>query len=404
MRFLILTQYFPPEVGAPQIRLMAMARELQRLGHGVEVVTAMPNYPRGEIFPGYRGKRFIRESVDGVPVIRTWIYPATGTSVLKRLLNYWSFALTSLAGCMRADHADYIFVESPPLFLGLSAYLCSRLRRTPFVLNVSDLWPASARELGIVRIPALLWLAERLERFLYRTAQRVCAVTEGICAAIDATRSAKAKAIFLPNGVDTNMFRRVSNAQVPWCRTGEIPFLYAGTHGYAQGLDVILEAARLLRERPEIVFLLVGDGPEKSRLEQRVREERMQNVRFARPQPPSAMPELFSASRASIVPLRRTHLFRSARPSKIFPSLACETPVIYCGEGEAAELLTTEHCGLGVPPECPPALADAVMRLADDPALAGELGSRGRAFVSRTYTWERIVGGWLDQLVGSPAP
>ncbi|TMC72089.1 MAG: glycosyltransferase family 4 protein, partial [Chloroflexi bacterium] len=183
-RFLILTQHFPPEVGAAQIRLHAFGKQLQARGHEVRVVTAMPNYPRGEVFPEYRGKRVVREELDGLHVTRTWIRPATGRNVVKRLLGYWSFAISSVPACLREPKPDFIFVESPPLFLGCTAYVCSRLRRVPFILNVSDLWPASARELGIVRSKSLLWLGERLERFLYRTAYRITAQTDGIRAHI----------------------------------------------------------------------------------------------------------------------------------------------------------------------------------------------------------------------------
>lgn len=404
MRFLILTQYFPPEAGAAQIRLLALARELQQRGHAVRVVTALPNYPRGEIFPGYRGRWIVRESVDGIAVTRTWIYPATGSNILKRLLNYWSFTITSLIGGLQGDRPDWIFVESPPLFLGLSGYLCSRLRRTPFILNVSDLWPESARALGLVRNRALLWLGERLERFLYARAARVCAVTEGIVAEIGAISRTPQKVMWLPNGVDTSTFAPVAGAAMPSLGPGQVGFLYAGTHGYAQALDTILGAADRLRDRPDVVFIMVGEGPEKARLRQLAERRGLTNVRFVDAQPVSAMPGLFSASRASIVPLRRSPLFRSARPSKIFPSLACAAPVIFCGEGDVAALLAQHDCGLVVEPENAEQLAATVRRLTDDPALAHRLGANGRALVIRDYGWGTIVERWLGELTSGAAP
>lgn len=398
MRFLILTQYFPPEVGAPQIRLLAIAKELRQRGHDVDVVTAMPNYPSGRVFPPYRHKRLLRETIDGISVVRTWIYPATGRNIGQRLLNYWSFTVSSLYGCWRAGRPDYIFIESPPLFLGLTAYVYSWLRRTRFILNVSDLWPESAKELGIVRSRPVLWLATRLERFLYRTAYRVSAATEGIRTAIEATGKPSAPVILLPNGVDTAVFRRMPEARPDTIAPLEIVFLYAGTHGYAQGLDVIVEAAKRLRERSDVVFLFVGDGPEKARLQQTVIDSGLRNVRFLPPQPMAAMPALFSVARASIVPLRRAPLFRSARPSKLFPSLACETCVIYSGEGDAARLIEEARCGLVVPPEAPDQLAEAVARLADEPDLARQFGRNGRALVERDYTWGRLVERWLAEV------
>ena len=396
-RFLILTQHFPPEVGAAQIRLHAFAKQLQARGHEVRVVTAMPNYPRGEVFPDYRGLRIAREEIDGLSVTRTWIRPATGRNVVKRLLSYWSFAISSLPACMREPKPDFIFVESPPLFLACTAYICSRLRRVPFILNISDLWPASARELGIVRSHLLLWLGERLERFLYRKAFRITAQTDGIREYIAAIVGS-GKVMVLYNGVDTSDFKPGPVTRVPWIDPHEQAFLYAGTLGYAHCWDVILEAAELLRGRAQIVFLLVGDGPEKARLVEQSRLRKLDNIRFVERRPVSDMPALFTASLATVVPLRKGELFKGTRPSKIFPALACASPVIFSGEGEMAQLLLENQCGIVVPPEDSAAFAEAVERLADHPEEARELGVRGRALVERAYGWDTLVEAWLHEL------
>jgi putative colanic acid biosynthesis glycosyltransferase WcaI len=395
LRFLILTQYFPPEVGAPQVRLLAMAKELQRRGHQVDVVTALPNYPRGQVFEGYRGKWSLREEVEGLPVIRTWIHAATGTNVARRLLSYFSFTLSAVWGCLRTAKPDLIFVESPPLFLGVTAWIASRLRRAPYVFNVSDLWPESAVQLGIVTNRSFIGMAEALERFCYRHARRVCAVTEGIRDVI-AKVPGTAPVLLLPNGVDVETFRHMDDAEPEGFDPGMATFMFAGTHGYAQGLDVIAGAARSLVTRRDIDFVFIGDGPDKERLRGLAKD--LPNVRFLDPVPVSSMPPYFSASRASIVPLRKLDLFKSARPSKILPSLACETPVIYSGEGETAELITERECGISVPPECPEKLAEAVTRLADDAALARTLGKHGRELVSAEYSWEAIIGRWLAEM------
>jgi colanic acid biosynthesis glycosyl transferase WcaI len=396
-RFLILTQHFPPEVGAAQIRLHAFAKQLQAHGHEVRVVTAMPNYPLGEVFAAYRGKKLVREKLDGLHVTRTWIHPATGRNVLKRLLSYWSFAISSLPACMSEPKPDFIFVESPPLFLGCTAYVCSRLRRVPFILNVSDLWPASARELGIVRSKTLLWFGEGLERFLYRKAHRITAQTDGIRAYIEAIVGA-GKMMVLYNGVDTSDFKPGVTASVPWVDPHEVAFLYAGTLGYAHCWDVILEAAALLRARSDIVFLLVGDGPEKARLVQQARLRNLENIRFVDRRPVTEMPGLFASCRATVVPMRKGELFKATRPSKIFPALACGSAVIFGGEGETAQLLLENHCGLVVPPENGGEFAAAVARLTDHPDEAREIGRRGRALVERQYGWDTLVGAWLQEL------
>jgi glycosyltransferase involved in cell wall biosynthesis len=399
VRFLLLTQYFPPEVGAPQVRLLALARQLRAHGHEVTVVTAMPNYPTGVVRPEYRGRRLVSEEQDGIPVTRTWIYPATGTRVGKRLASYFSFCATSLIGCLLAPRPDYLLVESPPLFLGGTAWLAGKLRRAPYVMIVSDLWPASARDLGIITNRRVLGMAEWLERFLYRGSRRVAGVTEGISDAVAETIG-RDRVMFLPNGVDTDVFRPVPGPS-GLLRDGETAFLYAGTHGYAQGLEVVLDAAELLRDRPDVVFLLVGDGPEKDRLRRLAAQRGLDSVRFADPRPPSAMPAVFSEARASIVPLLDRPLFRGARPSKIFPSLACATPVIYSGVGEAADLIERSGSGLVIPPERPRELAAAVRRLACDPAEAARMGAAGRCLVERDFGWPAIAERWLAELPGS---
>jgi colanic acid biosynthesis glycosyl transferase WcaI len=397
VRFLLLSQYFPPEVGAPQVRLLALTGQLRASGHQVTVVTAMPNYPAGVVHAGYRGRWLVREEVDGIPVIRTWIYAASGRGVARRMAGYLTFCATSLVGCLLAERPDYVLVESPPLFLGGTAWLVGLVRRAPFVMIVSDLWPASARDLGIITNRHALRLATWLERFLYRRARRVAGVTHGICQAV-AEVIGDARVMFLPNGVDTSAFRPGEGGASGLVRPGEIAFLYAGTHGYAQGLELVLDAGDLLRSRPEIVFLLVGDGPEKARLQRLAADRGLSNVRFADPRPPQAMPAVFSEARASIVPLLDRPLFRGARPSKIFPSLACATPVIYAGVGEAAELVQSNGAGLVVPPERPGDLAAAVRRLADEPDLAAAMGSAGRRLVERDYSWDAIAGRWLAEL------
>jgi colanic acid biosynthesis glycosyl transferase WcaI len=401
-RFLILTQHFPPEVGAAQNRLHAFAKQLQAHGHQVRIVTAMPNYPLGEVFPEYRGVKLAHEEFDGLPVTRTRIMPATGRNVFRRLLSYWSFAISSLPACMREPRPDFIFVESPPLFLGCTAYVCSRLRRVPFILNVSDLWPESARALGIVRSRTLLWFGERLEHFLYRKAHRITAQTDGIRTHIAAIVG-PAKVMVLYNGVDTTDYKPRPDASVPWIEKDEIAFLYAGTFGYQHCWDVILESAELLRSRPDIVFLMVGDGPEKTRLVEAARLRDLRNVRFIERRPVVEMPALFASSRATVVPMRKGELFKGTRPSKVSPSLACGSPVVFGGEGETAKLLLDNGCGIVVPPENSREFADAVVRLADNPELAREMGRRGRALVEREYGWDTLVGAWLQELPAEKA-
>lgn len=398
MHVLILTQFFPPETGAPQARLSAFAGELKKRGIDVSVLTAMPNYPTGRIFADYRRQLYVREDWQGIPVIRTWIYPDASGSVGGRLLSYGSFVVSSIFGSLALRDVDVVFVESPPLFLGLTAYLISRTRRIPFILNVSDLWPASVEALGVVRNRALLGAARGLERFLYRKAWRVCAVTEGMLDEIEGSGIERSKLVLFPNGVDTELFAPAGDELSEETST----FVYTGLHGFAQGLDTILDAAHRLTRRSEIRFVFIGEGPEKLRLINRAVELGLTNVEFRDAVPLDEMPGVFAEATASLVPLRRADLFRSARPSKILPALASGVPVIFAGEGDAARLLRDNECGVVVPPEDPGKLAAAIAHLAATPVVAEEMGTNGRLLVERKYSWSSIVETWLETMDFTP--
>ncbi len=399
MRILLLTQYYPPEIGASQTRLSAVARHLQALGHSVEVVTALPNHLKGRIFPEYEGRFYVREEIDGIPVHRVWMYAATGAGI-KRLVSYLSFMITCLYGLARSIKPDYLFVESPPLFLSLPAFIASRIWGVPFIFNVADLWPDSARDLGVVQNRVVLRLAYDFEMWTYRKAEIVNAVTEGIRNTLVTAKDVQPqKVAFLPNGVDVDLFRPMApdpGLQRRFDCEDRSVFLYAGTHGYAQGLPVVLEAASQLRNQP-IVFVFVGDGPVKSELLRMKTQLQLSNVVFEDPKPLERMPAYYSISTASIVPLRDVPLFDGARPSKLFPSLGSGVPVIYAGKGEGARLIEATESGIVVPPEDADALATAVMKLACDQKLSRELGVNARKYVVENMAWPSIIDNWLRQ-------
>lgn len=401
MRFLVLSQYYPPEIGAPQTRLAAMVREMKNLGHDVEVVTAMPNYPKGRIFPEYRGRFYLREELDGVRVHRVWLYPSTGAG-LRRILNYMSFTGTCLAPLLCLSRPDYVFVESPPLFLSVPGYLMARRWRAKMIFNVADLWPDSVRELGLMKDGLALGLAARLEEWTYRVADRVNAVTEGIRSTLIEKKGVPpAKVLFLPNGVDTQLFKPRPADDALASRlglAGKKLILYAGTLGYAQGLEVALEAAATLRDETDILFVFVGGGSEVGSLKLLAEKWSLPNVVFLDPVPPEEVARLYSLALAGFASLRNLPLFEGARPSKIFPIMASGVPVIYSGAGEGARLIEAAQAGIVTPPEDSRALAGAVRLLAQNPDLAARLGRNGRAYAEKHLTWSTLVANWLREL------
>lgn len=403
MRFLVLTQYFPPEIGAAQIRLATVVRELARLGHQIEIVTAFPNYPEGYIFTEYRGHFYQQELWEGLTVHRVWIYAAQGAGV-KRLLNYLSFTLTAGWGLWHAQRPDYVFIESPPLFLGITGYLIAKKWRVPFILNVADLWLDAVQTLGILKEGFLLRWARKLEMGLYRRAHAITVVTEGLRDVLQTEKRIPSQKIcFLPNGVDTQLFRPQTpdlNAQEKFSLPDyDYLIVYAGTQGYMHNLDVLLDTAQQLVTQ-KVLFLLVGGGSEKARLIQRCQQLQIPNLIFLPPQPPKVIAQLYNLSLAGISTLRDSPLANSLRPAKVFPIMACAKPVLYSGYGEGAQLVIQAQAGLVVPPNDASALAKAIQQLIAHPQLTRQLGQNGRIYVETHWQWSILVANWLQQLKG----
>jgi glycosyltransferase involved in cell wall biosynthesis len=393
MRILFLTQFYPPESGAPQNRISDLARRLASWGHGVEVLTALPNYPAGVVFNGYRRRAVLEEKCDEIRVIRTWILASPGKGFIRRLATYWSFVLSSVAlGLPKIHRPDVVVVELPPLFLGLSGYLLSRLLRSRLILNVSDLWPASAIAMGVVRNRALIRLSVALEEFLYRKADLITGQTEGIVEDIG-TRLPTKEVSLITNGVDMSRFPLTTpsereSAKADFGLADHFVVGYAGLHGHAQGLETLVEAARLITDLPDVVFALVGEGPLKDDLV--AAAAGASNVRFLPNLPSSRMPYLLSSFDLAVVPLRRLPLFRGALPSKMFEAMAAGVPIVLSVEGEAQCLVERAGSGICIEPENPKALADAVRSLRGDPEARRRMGEQGRRCVTSFYNRDRI--------------
>lgn len=401
VRVAFLTHYFPPEIGAAQTRLSELAALLAAAGDRVTVVTPFPNYPTGVVHAGYRGRRFMEEEMGAVRVLRTWIYATRNSGFFKRILNHLSFAFSAYTALGRLGRIDVFYVQSPPLFVGIAALGMSRLKRAPFVFNVSDLWPQSAVELGALRNGFAIRLAEMLERHIYRRAARITVATPGILETLAKRGVPRSKLVLLTNGVDTTAFRPASpegTLAQQLGLDGHRIFLYAGTHGLSQGLDVVLEAAKLTHD-PDVLFVMVGEGADKDALVEKAREQRIGNVRFLPNQPKSTMPSLLNLAYASIIPLRRLDLFKAALPSKMFESMAVGKPLIAALWGEGAELVQSAGCGLVVEPEDPRAMHDAVEALVADPSRAHAMGERGREYVVRHHD-RRQIAALLNQVLG----
>ena len=404
MKLLILTQYFPPEVGAPQNRLFELAVRLKKLGIEVSVLTAMPNYPQMKIYNGYEGKNYMYEEIEGIPVHRASIYLPKNKSIIQRLLNYFSFVYSSAKiGKNKIGNVDIIMCESPPLFLGYSALYLKRKKKAKLIFNVSDLWPESAEKLRVVTNKWMLKLAYRLEKKLYQKSILVTGQTQGICKNIN-ERFPKVKTFWLPNGVDVSYYNP-STVTSNWriendFSESDILYLYAGIIGLAQGLEIILKTAELVKSNPSIKFILLGSGPEKEKLLSIKTEKQLSNVYFFDAVSKLQMPKIVKASDVSIIPLRKLELFLGAIPSKIFENLAMEKPVILAVDGEARELFVNQgKCALYSEPENAEDLTKNVLLLANNEDLRKQLGERGRIYVEESFNRNTIAKNFYTKLM-----
>jgi len=399
VKITILTQYYPPEIGAPQNRLSHLASHLASAGHEVTVLTAMPNYPTGRIHRGYGGV-LRRERHGRVRVIRTFIYPSRSAALLPRLLSYFSFVFSSAAfGSFLLKPSDFLLVESPPLFLGIAAVWLSRLKRAKLIFNVSDLWPESAVRVGMIRQDSLGHrFGMRLESFCYQRAWMVTGQSRSILRDIE-TRFPDRATFLWSNGADTRAFhpqRKTEEARARLTSQNEFVVLYAGLHGLAQGLEQVLDAARELDREGGFRFVLVGDGPLKHKLQQKVTHADIGNVTFLEAMRSAEMPALLASADLILVPLGM-HI-PGAVPSKLYEAMASGRAVVLVAGGEAAEIVLRHRAALVVAPGQVASLVRAIRELRSNRELALTLSRNGRLAAVEHYDRTEIARAFAQYL------
>ncbi len=390
MRILFLCQYFPPESNAPAARTHEHARHWVQAGHAVTVVCGLPNHPTGEVPPEYRGRLLYRECLDGIEVLRCWLYAAPNQGVFRRSLCFITFMISAIiTGAFFSGQCDVVVATSPQMLCGIAGYVVSLLKRRPFVLEVRDLWPKQIIDLGAIRNPAAIALLSWLERFMYRRARAVVTVAPATRDHIAARGIPPEKIHVITNGIDETFFAPrdpMTPLRVEHGWHDRVIVMYVGTHGMSQGLVTILEAAERLRGHDRILFVFAGSGAEREALIARAKQMGLDNVIFLPMQPRERMPECYATADICLVPLRDLEVFRFNIPSKMFEIMACSRPIILGARGQAQAVLEATGAGIVVEPENARAFADAIVRLAEDPALRREYGERGRAAAVAAYS------------------
>jgi glycosyltransferase involved in cell wall biosynthesis len=400
-RVLVLTHYYPPELGAPQTRLRATARLLTELGHEVRVVTGPPHYPDGRVRGGRAAWLPRRESLDGIDIRRLPMLPRPNRGLLDRTLDQGSFALAATAALPTARWSDVLLVESPPLFLGLTAAWLRRLAGRPYVFHVADPWPDFPVAMGGLESPWIRRIAYGIEALAYREAALITTVTPSLVALLDAKPAATGRVRLLPNGVELERFapgRGAAEArrELGWSEAG-LHLVYAGSVGLAQGVGSLLEAAAGLEG---VTVHVVGQGYERDALAARARLEGVRAIRFEQPVASDEFPRILAAADAVVVLLRAGPLYEGSLPTKLLEGLAAGRPLLVSAAGEAARIVRDARAGIVVAPESPAALRASIVDLAGRPAAdLARMGLAARHAAEDQFDRRQIAVRLSDYLV-----
>lgn len=403
MHILFLSDNFPPEVNAPASRTHEHCSQWVAAGVRVTVITCAPNFPHGQVFEGYRNRLWQSEVIDGIRVIRVWSYITANEGFFKRVLDYVSYMVAAFIASWFVRRIDIVVATSPQFFTAVAGWAVGVVRRVPFVFELRDIWPESIKAVGAMRESAVIRWLERLELFLYRRAARIVSVTESFRISLGRRGIDTAKIKVITNGVDVSRFGpRPRDAELTAALGLEECFVagYVGTHGMAHGLKTLLEAARRVAAHPEgvrIRILLLGDGARKEALKTMADDMQLRNVIFVDTVPKDQVPRYWSILDLSIIHLRRTELFTTVIPSKLFECMGMGLPVLHGVAGESAEIVQREDVGVVFEPEDAGALADLLLRLQSEPELLARWRDNGLR-AARRYDRGALAQRMLDVL------
>jgi colanic acid biosynthesis glycosyl transferase WcaI len=407
MKILYVSQYFPPEMGAPAARAAELSRHWAQIGHQVTILTGFPNHPTGVVPDEWRSRLHrmrYTETVDGVQVVRTWLWPLPNRKAHERIRNYASFCVSAGITGLGLHKPDVIIATSPQLLCALSGWWLAWWKRVPFVFEVRDLWPESLAAVGAGSEGSLLHRTlGAIAGFLYRRADRIVVVAPAFKDHLMRYwKVPAAKISVVENGVETDLFRLDPAAmEVRKQLNLEDRFLicYIGTMGNAHGLETLIAAAEELQSAlPRAMFLLIGEGAEKERIVQLAAARGLTNIQFFGQQPRERIPAYVSAADVCLVILKKTELFKTVIPTKLLEYMACERPVIVAVDGQARQIVEEAGAGVFVEPENSQDLVKAVVDLAEDPERRRLMGASGRQYIINRFSREKTARDYLTVL------
>ena len=402
MKVLYFHQHFVTPKGAGAIRSYAMARKLIEQGHTVTMVCGSNTTGTTGLEGSFhRGQR--RGTVDGIKVVELDLAYSNNDGFMKRALTFLLFAWRSIIIALTEKY-DVVFATTTPLTAGIPGIFARWLRKKPFVFEVRDLWPELPREMGVITNPAVLWAMGILEWASYRSANRLVGLSPGIVEGIRKRGVPAERIALIPNGCDLDIFTEKAK---PWLPIGvlesDLVAVFAGTHGVANGLDAVLDAAMELkrRERTNIKILLIGDGKLKPALQARAQRENLTNVVFHDPVKKADLAGLMRAADLGMQVLANVPAFYyGTSPNKFFDYISAGLPVLNNYPGWLAEMIEREQCGFVVPPADAVAFAKALEQAADDRELLPAMGQRAKALAKREFDREIMASEWVDWVTG----
>ena len=372
MHILFLTDNFPPEVNAPASRTYEHCREWVKSGHKVTVITGVPNFPKGKVFPGYKNLIWQSEVMDGIHVIRVWTFIAENVGFCKRILDYISFMISATLAACFVKRVDIIIGTSPQLFTVCAAWIVSCFKRAPWVFELRDIWPESIKAVGAMKESFILRALERLTVFLYTKANLIVVVTHSFRKTLVELGINKNKIVVVTNGVDLTRFKpQTKNIALTLQVKIEGKFVvgYVGTHGMAHHLETLIDAAEILQKESSesgIHFLFLGDGAQKENLINRAKGRGIINTTFLDSVSKDLVSQYWSLVDVAVIHLRRNPLFSQVIPSKLFECMGMGIPVLHGVMGESAKIVELEQMGEVFEPENARALANRILQLRND--------------------------------------
>lgn len=384
-----MAQCYAPEEVSAAVLITELASDLAKQGHQVTVITGAPNYPSGTVFPGYRNPVYQTEWLDGVRVIRTWSYITPQKSFWRRILHYGTYSASAFYGSLLAGRPDILVSFSPPLPLGLSAWLLSRLWRVPWVLQIEDLFPEAAVETGILRNRPAIAFFRAMALFLYNHASHISVIAESFRQNLLRKGVPAERITLIPVWADPDLVRplnRENRFRREHDLVGKFVIMYAGNLGFTSCMEDVLEAAELLKEDAKIRFVIIGEGVKRAELEGWARNKKLENILFLPYQPRGIFPEMMAAADLSLVTLNSSSSL-SSLPSKTFNIMASARPILAIApaESEIAQIVEEAECGLAIPPEHAELLAQAIRKLRYQDQRMAEIGQNGRKLLETRY-------------------